>query len=118
GVRGQKAVDWRLVDEAVKPQQFAVRVQERALELAAASDRPSDAKGVTLTPLQRTIEADALRYSHVTVEIDRARRVATFTVKAPAAAVEGDIAAIEAKGAAWYPLQLARELDDAILSMR
>jgi len=118
GVRGQKAVAWRLVDEAVKPQQFAARVQERALELAAKSDRPAGGKGVTLAPLQRTIEADALRYSHVTVEIDRARRVATFTVKAPAAPVEGDIAAIEAKGAGWYPLVVARELEDAILSMR
>jgi benzoyl-CoA-dihydrodiol lyase len=118
GVRGQKAVDWRLVDEAVKPQQFAARVQERALELAAGSDRPAGARGVKLVPLQRTIEADALRYSHVTVEIDRARRVATFTVRAPAAPVEGDVAAIEAQGAAWYPLAVARELDDAILSMR
>jgi benzoyl-CoA-dihydrodiol lyase len=118
GVRGQKAVDWRLVDETVKPNQFAARVQERALELAAGSDRPADGKGVTLAPLQRTIEADALRYSHVTVEIDRARRLATFTVRAPATAVESDIAAIEAKGAAWYPLLVARELEDAILSMR
>jgi benzoyl-CoA-dihydrodiol lyase len=118
GVRGQKAVDWRLVDQVVRPAQFAARVQERALELAAASDRPAGAKGVALTPLQRTIEADALRYSHVTVEIDRARRVATFTVKAPAAPVEADVAGIEARGAAWYPLLLARELDDAILSMR
>ncbi|MBL0419358.1 benzoyl-CoA-dihydrodiol lyase [Ramlibacter sp. AW1] len=118
GVRGQKAVDWRLVDEAVKPQQFAARVQERALELAAGSDRPADAKGITLNPLQRTMEADALRYSHVTVEIDRSRRVATFTVRTPSADVAGDIAAIEAQGENWYPLVLARELEDAILSMR
>ena len=118
GVRGKKAVDWRLVDEAVKPQQFAARVQERALELAAKSDRPADGRPVTLTPLQRTVEADALRYAYLAVEIDRARRVASFTVKAPRAVVESDIAAIEAKGAAWYPLQLARELEDAILMMR
>lgn len=118
GVRGKKAVEWRLVDEVVKPQQFAARVQERALELAAASDRPATGKPVTLTPLQRTSEADALRYSHVTVEIDRAKRVANFTVKAPAAPVESDVATIEAKGADWYPLLLARELEDAILSMR
>jgi len=118
GVRGQKAKDWRLVDEIVKPAQFAARVQERALELAAGSDRPADGQGVVLPPLQRSVEADALRYSHVTVEIDRARRVASFVVKAPAAAVEIDVAAIEAKGAAWYPLLLARELEDAILSMR
>ncbi|MBL0424923.1 2,3-epoxybenzoyl-CoA dihydrolase [Ramlibacter alkalitolerans] len=118
GVRGQKAVDWRLVDEIVKPNRFAARVQERALELAAGSDRPANAKGVTLTPLQRTLEADALRYPCVTVEIDRARRVATFTVQAPQAPVESDAAAIEAAGDQWYPLALARQLEDAILSMR
>jgi benzoyl-CoA-dihydrodiol lyase len=118
GVRGQKAVDWRLVDAVAKPAAFAAKVQERALQLAAQSDRPAAAKGVTLTPLQRTVEADALRYGNVTVEIDRAKRVATFTVKAPTSAVQSDIAAIEAAGAAWYPLALARELEDAILSMR
>ncbi len=122
GVRGQKAKDWRLVDDIAKPQVFAQKVLTRALELAAQSDRPAHAKGVALTPIQRTIEADALRYGHVGVEIDRARRVATFTVKAPSLASSGpqpsDIAGIEAQGAAWYPLALGRELDDAILSMR
>jgi benzoyl-CoA-dihydrodiol lyase len=118
GVRGQKAVDWRLVDAVAKPAAFAAKVQERALQLAEKSDRPANGKGVALTPLQRTIEADALRYGNVTVEIDRAKRVATFTVKAPTKAVESDIAAIEAAGANWYPLALARELEDAILSMR
>ena len=118
GVRGQKAKDWRLVDDIAKPAQFAARVQERALQLAAQSDRPADAKGVELTPLDRTVEADALRYSQVTVEIDRARRVATWTVKAPSGAQPTDIAGIEAAGSAWYPLVLARELEDAILSMR
>jgi len=119
GVRGQKAKDWRLVDDIAKPAQFAARVQERALELAKQSDRPAGAQGVTLTPLQRTIEPDAVRYTHVTVEIDRARRVATFTVKAPAAGAQPkDLAAIEAAGAGWYPLAMARELEDAILSMR
>ena len=118
GVRGQKAKDWRLVDDIAKPAQFAARVQERALQLAAQSDRPADAKGVELTPLDRTLEADVLRYSQVTVEIDRARRVATWTVKAPSGAQPTDIAGIEAAGSAWYPLVLARELEDAILSMR
>ncbi len=118
GVRGQKAKDWRLVDDIAKPAQFAAKVQERALRLAAGSDRPAGAKGVALTPLARTIEADALRYPHVTVEIDRAKRTATFTVMAPSGAQPGDIDAIVAAGAAWYPLALARELDDAILSMR
>jgi benzoyl-CoA-dihydrodiol lyase len=118
GVRGQKAKDWRLVDEVVKPAAFAQKVQERAQQLAAQSDRPSEAQGVKLVPLQRGIEADALRYGHVTVEIDRARRAATFTVKAPDAAQPADVAGIEAAGVAWWPLQMARELDDAILSMR
>ena len=118
GVRGQRAKDWRLVDDIAKPAAFAAKVQERALQLAEQSDRPAGAKGVTLTPLHRTVEADALRYSHVTVEIDRAKRTATFTVKSPSGAQPTDIAGIEAAGANWYPLQLARELEDAILSMR
>ena len=118
GVRGQKAKDWRLVDDIAKTSVFAAKVQERALQLAALSDRPADGKGVLLTPIARSIEADALRYPHVVVEIDRTRRVATFTVKAPVGAQPQDIAAIEAAAAAWYPLALARELEDAILSMR
>jgi benzoyl-CoA-dihydrodiol lyase len=118
GVRGQRAVDWRLVDAVAKPAQFAQVVQERAQTLAARSDRPAGAKGVALVPLRRRIEADAIRYTHVDVQIDRARRTATFTVKAPAAAQPADIAGIEASGAAWWPMQMARELDDAILEMR
>ncbi|MBK8528387.1 MAG: benzoyl-CoA-dihydrodiol lyase [Rubrivivax sp.] len=118
GVRGQKAKDWRLVDDIAKPAAFAARVQERALQLAADSQRPASAQGVTLPPLTRQIEADALRYDFVEVEIDRARRCATFMVKGPAAAPPTDMAGIEAAGAAWYPLQMGRELEDAILEMR
>lgn len=118
GVRGQKAKDWRLVDDIVKPAQFAAKVQERALQLAAQSDRPADGKGVELVQVERTVEADALRYANVTVEIDRSKRTATWTVKAPTGAQPTDIAGIEAAGAAWYPLAMARELEDAILSMR
>ncbi|MFM7705470.1 MAG: 2,3-epoxybenzoyl-CoA dihydrolase [Rubrivivax sp.] len=118
GVRGQKAKDWRLVDDIARPAQFADKVQQRALELAAQSDRPADGRGVALTPLTRTIEADRLVYPNVTVDIDRAKRVATFTVKAPSGEQPTDVAGIEAAGAAWYPLALARELEDAILSMR
>ena len=118
GVRGQKAKDWRLVDDIAKPGQFAARVQERALQLAEQSDRPADGKGVALLPLHKTVETDALRYVHVTVQIERSKRTATFTVKAPTGPQPTDIAAIEAAAAAWYPLQMARELDDAILSMR
>jgi benzoyl-CoA-dihydrodiol lyase len=118
GVRGQKAKDWRLVDDIAKPQVFAQKVQARALELAAKSDRPADGKGVALKPVKCVIDADALGYAHVTVEIDRARRVATWTVKAPTGAQPTDVAGIEAQGAAWYPLAMARELEDAILNMR
>ena len=118
GVRGEKAVAWRLVDAIAKPAVFAQKVRQRALELAEGSDRPAQGKGVLLKPLQRSLEADALRYSHVTVEIDRARRVATFTVNAPTGPQPADLAAIEAAGDSWYPLAMARELEDAILCMR
>ena len=118
GVRGQKAKDWRLVDELAKPAVFAQTVQHRALQLAAKSDRPADGNGVAFTRIERVDEADALRYSHVTVDIDRARRSAVFTLKAPVGVQPETIAAIESAGAAWWPLAMARELDDAILSMR
>jgi len=118
GVRGQKAKDWRLVDHIAKPAQFAAKVQERALELAALSDRPAQAQGVTLTPLTRRIDTDALHYSNVSVAIDRTRRTASLTIKAPTGTQPSTIADIEAAAANWYPLQMARELEDAILNMR
>jgi len=118
GVRGQKAVDWRLVDAIAKPGEFAAAVRARALALAEQSDRPREAKGVALTPLDRAIEPDGLRYPHVSVTIDRAARTATFTVKGPSGDQPQDVAAIKSAGANWYPLALARELEDAILSMR
>jgi benzoyl-CoA-dihydrodiol lyase len=118
GVRGQKAKDWRLVDDIAKSSVFAQKVQERALHLAKQSDRPADGKGIALTPLNRTKETDALRYSFVTVEIDRAKRSATITVKAPSGAQPHTVEAIMQAGVNWWPLQVARELEDAILQMR
>jgi len=118
GVRGQRAKDWRLVDDIAKPQVFAAKVRERALQLAAQSDRPADGKGLTLPSVVRTVQADALCYPNLSVEIDRSKRTATWTVKAPAGVQPQDLAGIQAAGAAWYPLQMARELEDAILSMR
>ncbi|MBS0315991.1 MAG: benzoyl-CoA-dihydrodiol lyase [Proteobacteria bacterium] len=118
GVRGQRAVDWRLVDAIAKPQQFAQAVQGRAAQLAAGSDRPQQARGIALTPVERNVTTEQLRYANVTVDIDRAKRLATFTVRAPAGAQPADIAGIEAAGAGWWPLAMARELDDAILHMR
>ncbi len=118
GVRGQRAKDWKLVDEIAKPAQFDATVRARALALAERSDRPANGKGVALVPLDRRIEDDAYRYATVDVQIDRARRVATVVVRAPSAAQPADIAGIEAAGARWWPLQMARELDDAILMLR
>jgi benzoyl-CoA-dihydrodiol lyase len=118
GVRGQRAVQWRLVDAAVKPAQFGAHVQERARTLAQASDRPGNGRGVALPRIEREESADALRYPHVHVQIDRARRTATFTIHAPTGPQPTDIAGVEAAGAAWWPLAMARQLDDAILSMR
>jgi benzoyl-CoA-dihydrodiol lyase len=118
GVRGQRAVEWRLVDAAVKPAQFGAFVQERAKTLAAASDRPAGGKGVALPRIEREETSDALRYDHVSVEIDRAKRTATFTVKAPKGSQPTDIDGIEAAASSWWPLAMARQLDDAILAMR
>ena len=119
GVRGQRAVDWRLVDAIAKPAQFAAAVQERASKLAEGSPRPgAGAKGVPLARLERQDGPDSMGYEHVAVQIDRARRTATLTVKAPTAAQPTDIAGIEAAGAAWWPLAMCRQLDDAILNLR
>lgn len=118
GIRGERAKQWRLVDEVVKPNQFDGAVQARALELAAQSDRPWDAKGVALTRIERTDREDGIAYKTVDVTIDRARRTATFVVKAPSGPQPSTIASILEAGAQWWPLRFARELDDAILSMR
>jgi len=118
GIRGERAKAWRLVDEVVKPNGFDAAIQARALELAALSDRPSDAQGVKLTRLERTDRDDGLTYQTLEVNIDRAKRIATFTARAPQAAQPTTVEAIVATGANWWPLQFARELDDAILSLR
>ena len=118
GVQGQRAKDWRLVDEIAKPQQFAEFVGKRAAELAQSSDRPAGGVGVALTPLKRTIDEAGYHYEYVDVQLDRKAGTATFTVRAPDAVREQTLEAIVAAGAAWWPLQMSRELDDAILSLR
>jgi benzoyl-CoA-dihydrodiol lyase len=118
GVRGERAREWRLVDDVVKPQQFAERVKRRALELAEASDRPKDAQGVSLIPLHRKIDDTGYHYEFVDVQLDKAGRHATLTVSAPGEAPPDEIRDIVALGARWWPLQMARELDDAILMLR
>jgi benzoyl-CoA-dihydrodiol lyase len=118
GVRGQRAKDWRLVDEVVKPQQFAEYVKQRALKLAEQSNRPLDRKGVALTPLKRLVDAAGLHYQYVDVQCNREARTATLTVRAPESVSEDTLEKALAAGASWWPLQMARELDDAILTLR
>jgi benzoyl-CoA-dihydrodiol lyase len=118
GIRGQRAKEWRLVDEIVKPAQFAEQVKRRALTLATQSDRPSEARGVILTPLTRVIDEQGYHYGYVDVQIDRGSRQATITVSAPRQTPPNDLGSILTQGAQWWPLQMARELDDALLLLR
>lgn len=118
GVRGQRAVDWRLVDAIAKPAQFAEVVQQRAAALGESSPRPAAAQGIQLARLQREQSPDGLHYRHVSVQIDRSKRSATITVKAPRGEQPASLEAIESAGAAWWPLAMGRELDDAILHLR
>ena len=118
GVRGQKAVDWRLVDEVVAKSKWEDAVKARAKTLAARSDRPADAQGVKLGPLDKRIEANAAIYSLVRLDIERDRALATVTVKGPAGGAPGSLDAAKALGARFWPLALARELEDAILHLR
>ena len=118
GVRGQRAVEWRLVDAAAKPQDFAARVKERAFALADTSSRPRDARGVSLTPIDRELREDGLRYAHIDVQFNREGRTATLTVAGPEQAAVRTVDDALGQGAAWWPLAMARELDDAILHLR
>ena len=118
GVRGQRAKDWRLVDEVVKTQQFADHIKQRSQALAEQSDRPIGAKGVILTPLKRALDEAGLHYEYVDVHFDRESRTAAITVRAPETSGPDTIDKVHAAGANWWPLQMARELDDAILSLR
>jgi benzoyl-CoA-dihydrodiol lyase len=116
GVRGKRAVEWRLVDEVVPPSAWEAKVSERALELAARSDREGT-KGIALTPLARTISDDAIHYPLVQVTLDRAARSATIIIQGPVE-LPGDLRGIHDSGAGFWPLAIARELDDALLHLR
>lgn len=119
GVKGQRAKDWRLVDEVIPNAKFDATVQERAREFAAASDKASGLTGIELTPLKRTIGADgSLSYTAVEVEIDRANSKAILTISGPDSAAPADMDAMQALGADAYMLRVARELDDAIMHLR
>ena len=116
GVRGKRAVEWRLVDEVVPPSSWEAKVHERALELAARSDRDG-MKGIVLTPVERTIGDAAIAYKYVHVALDHAGRAATITVQGPSD-LPGDLRTLHDQGAAFWPLAMARELDDALLHLR
>jgi benzoyl-CoA-dihydrodiol lyase len=119
GVKGKRAVQWRLVDEIAPNSKLEGRIAERAREFAAGSKRNGNGKGgVALTPLKRVIDDSGVRYGFVSVDIDRTARIATISIKAPDAAPPADIDGMLAQGAAFWPLQVARELDDAILHLR
>ncbi|HET8824573.1 MAG TPA: 2,3-epoxybenzoyl-CoA dihydrolase [Terriglobales bacterium] len=118
GVQGQRATQWGLVDEVVKPQEFADFVSNRANTLAQSSDRPKNARGIALTPLARTIDEHGYHYRYVDAQLDPQRRTATLTITAPEEVAASSIQDVVAAGAEWWPLQMTRELDDAILSLR
>ena len=118
GVKGQRAVEWGLVDEVVPRSRLDEAVRRRARELAARTDRPADAKGIALTPLARTLEGDRVTYGSVACAIDRPRGLAEITIVGPTLAPPADARGIHAAGAAFWPLALARELDDLILHLR
>ncbi|MDI2130052.1 2,3-epoxybenzoyl-CoA dihydrolase [Yinghuangia seranimata] len=118
GVRGKTAVDWKLVDATVPRSRFADAVAERAAAAAARSTRPDAAEGVALTPLVRDESDTRIAYTHVTVDLDRAARTATLTVGAPTTPAPVDPDAARREGAAFWPLAVTRELDDAILHLR
>src|SRR5215468_9621958 len=118
GVKGKRAVDWRLVDEVVPASRLEEAVMQRAREFAAKSTRPAAAKGIALTPLKRERSADAVEYSTLSVEFDRPARRATITLRGPEAPPPASAEAMIEVGAQFWPLRLTRELDDAILDIR
>lgn len=118
GIKGKRAKEWGLVDDVFPPSDFDKKVFARAAALAADSDRPGDAKGIALTPLNRTIDDKGYHYDWVDVAIDREQRLATITVRGCPADAARDIEGALAAGADWWPLALGRELDDAILTLR
>jgi benzoyl-CoA-dihydrodiol lyase len=118
GVKAPRALEWGLVDAIAPPSEFATMVRQRAEALAAGSCRPADAGGVVLNELQRTFDERGLHYRYVDVAFDREFGTATLLVRAPEAEPPADIGAVLAAGDAWWPLALARELDDALLTLR
>jgi benzoyl-CoA-dihydrodiol lyase len=118
GIKGKRAVEWGLVDEVVPRSRLEEVARQRARELAARTDRPAAARGLTLTPLSRTIDGDHIAYEHVACEVDRKRGVAEITVSGPAVPPPPGPDGLVEGGCAFWPLALARQLDDLILHLR
>ncbi|MCY4192430.1 MAG: 2,3-epoxybenzoyl-CoA dihydrolase [Rhodospirillaceae bacterium] len=118
GVRADRAREWRLIDNHAPPAKFDELVANRARALASESNRPKDAKGIALTPLNRTLDDGGYHYEFIDVALKSADRTATLTVRGPSADQPAGAAAIEEAGADWWALQMTRELDDAILMLR
>jgi benzoyl-CoA-dihydrodiol lyase len=118
GIKGARAVEWGLVDEVAPRSKLDEVVRRRAAEFAARTDRPSGGRGIALAPLERSIDGDRIRYGHVACDIDRARALAEITLSAPSDPPPADAAGIHAAGSEFWPLALARELDDLILHLR
>ena len=118
GIRGQRAIDWRLVDELVPQSKLEERVGARVRAVAAKSHRAGPARGIALTPLDRSFQEHGVRYGFVAVDIDRTARIATITLRGPEAPPPASAVAMVELGAGFWPLQVARELDDAILHLR
>jgi len=118
GVRGRRAIEWRLVDEVVPRRQLRDAALRKAAEYVARSTRPADAAGVMLRPLARRFDGDRIVYNHLTVELDRARALANLTIQGPRETAPASMQDVARLGDAFWPLALARELDDAILHLR
>jgi benzoyl-CoA-dihydrodiol lyase len=117
GMRGKRAIEWRLVDEIVPPSAWESTVAKRGADFSQRSDRPTDAKGIALPPLERTFSENAVEYTNARIDCDRPLHRATLTIRGPQS-LPGDLAGVHAAGAAFWPLAIARELDDAILHLR
>ncbi len=118
GIKGERAKQWGLVDEIAPPAKFQQLVRTRAEKLVANSSRDADAKGIKLNPLQRTIDESGYHYQYVDVTFDRSARTATLTVRGPEGTQPSTVEEIHTAGDQWWPLTMARELDDAVLMLR
>ena len=117
GMRGKRAVKWKLIDELIPRSKFIEKVKERALEFAQKSSRPENEKGIILTPLNRKIEEDRIIYDHLSIEFERQSGIVNLTVHAPEGDLPSTPESIQAAGANYWPLAMARELDDAIMHL-